>query len=536
MMAPKGHRNLGIRGGATLCDCMLTLINIAYGGNVPIDTWMAICQFWAGVTLIHQWHTANPKMFIARAIPSYIRCGLAFYSASCGRRWFWDECNTEGWSDIRLPFRILHCFAAVRFFCNGLSLTLQYIYPKRGVGIRGNEQLFYRGCVRLSGVPLHLTRAFLKIGELTGTRFERMPAEIFINLTRAFVTIPIGSWSLLNQWATSGTGRKTDDLRTTVSSRNLTGGIRISIPEGAADSFADYLEPHKGDRNLLIRSVMEMFQFYLSLWLACYDMDAFHMSLQGICELVTSLALLYQWRHDRRSTHYVRAFVSFLMVPSFAHLAMCGHVWPWEECRQDAWNSEVRRPFRLMFCFAALRMLLNGISLVCQNAFPNRGVAPKYGNEQLFYRSMIRFAGIPMYCVITMQSFADFRGTPWERPALELVVQLIRAFIALPVLSLSLAHQWRFTGTDSYVAPNKAGVKEEDAKPVSSETKPEVDNGKQEEVSDDAGLRIKEEITVSADDLSSREATTNLDPGEAEKTGTFYSGETLADPRFVKSL
>ena len=25
-----------------------------------------------------QWRTANPKMFIARAIPSYIRCGHAF--------------------------------------------------------------------------------------------------------------------------------------------------------------------------------------------------------------------------------------------------------------------------------------------------------------------------------------------------------------------------------------------------------------------------------------------------------------------------
>merc|ERR1719454_2456011 len=119
MGAPKGHRNLGIRGGTTLCQGLLTLINLSYEINVPIDTVMAICQFWAGTTLIVQWRTANPKMFIARAIPSYIRCVLSFYGASCGRRWPWEECNVEAWSDVRVSFRVLHCFAAVRFFLNG---------------------------------------------------------------------------------------------------------------------------------------------------------------------------------------------------------------------------------------------------------------------------------------------------------------------------------------------------------------------------------------------------------------------------------
>merc|ERR1712173_371536 len=118
---------------------------MGYEVNVPIDTIMAICQLWAGITLIIQWQTANPRMFILRAIPSYIRCVLSFYAAGCGRRWPWDPCNTDGWNDIRMPLRVVNCFAAVRFFFNGLSLTLQFKYPKRGVGKRGNEQLFYRG-------------------------------------------------------------------------------------------------------------------------------------------------------------------------------------------------------------------------------------------------------------------------------------------------------------------------------------------------------------------------------------------------------
>merc|ERR1719343_1342409 len=112
-------------------------------------------------------------MFIARAIPSYIRCVLSFYGASCGRRWPWDECNDEAWRDVRKILRVLHCVAAVRFFLNGLSLTLQYFYPKRGVGQHGNEQLFYRGCVRLAGIPLHLTRAMLKLAELSDTEYQK---------------------------------------------------------------------------------------------------------------------------------------------------------------------------------------------------------------------------------------------------------------------------------------------------------------------------------------------------------------------------
>lgn len=452
MSPPKGHRNLGLRGGTTLCQCILTLVNISYEANVPIDTFMAICQFWAGCTLIVQWRTANPKMFIARAIPSYIRCVLSFYAAGCGRRWPWEECNVKAWSDVRRVFRVLHCFAAVRFFFNGLSLTLQFKYPKRGVGKRGNEQLFYRGCCRLSGIPLHLTRAMLKLGELSDTKFVRDPVEILINLLRGLVVIPLASWTLLNQWATSGSGKKTDDIRTT--------GKGI-IPEGSPDSFADFVEPHKGDRNLLIRSLVNFLQFFFTMWLICYNIDPFHMIVQGLCELVTSALLLRQWRLDFGSTHYGRAFISLVTVPSFFHLAVCGRHWPWEECETDAWTDKVRRPFRLMMCFAAVRMLLNGISLFCQIHFPERGITAKYGHEQLFFRSIIRLSGIPLYLAITMQNFADFNGTKWERPPIENAIQLIRALVLLPILATSLIHQWRFSGTEDRPRCTPPGAKEE---------------------------------------------------------------------------
>lgn len=471
MSPPKGHRNLGIRGGTTICQGLLTLINISYEVNLPIDTIMAICQFWAGTTLIVQWRTANPKMFIARAIPSYIRCVLSFYAAGCGRRYLWDECNVEGWSDARTVFRVLHCFAAVRFFLNGLSLTLQYRYPKAGVGQHGNEQLFYRGCVRLAGIPLHLFRAFLKLGELPDTKWERQPVEIFVNLTRALIVIPVAAWSLLNQWATSGSGKKTDDIRTTDQGR-------ASI--GSPSSFANFVEPHKGDRNLLIRSVMEFFQLFMTLWLVGYKIDTFHMLVQAVCEGATSFALLYQWRSDHMGTHYVRAFASFLTFPAFVHLGICGYGWPWEDCDTDAW-SDVRRPFRLLACLMALRMLANGISLYLQKRYPERGVTPKYGNEQLFFRSIIRFFGAPLYMALTMQAFADFNGTKWQRPPLELVIQVIRAVIAIPILTISLGHQWRYTGTDNSprcgpegppsapaVAPPKAAV-EDKAQTIAAE-------------------------------------------------------------------
>merc|ERR1712137_963671 len=101
-------------------------------------------------------------MFVARACANYTRCFFVFHAAVCGRTWIGDECVDAAWSDARLPFRVLHCIAALRFLLLGLSLTLQFLFPLRGVGVRGNEQLFYRGCMCSLEAPLHFFRAMLK--------------------------------------------------------------------------------------------------------------------------------------------------------------------------------------------------------------------------------------------------------------------------------------------------------------------------------------------------------------------------------------
>lgn len=436
MSEPKGHRNLAIRGGVASCQGFLTLILISYDIDVPHAIPTTVCQFWAAASLFAQWRTANPWMFIIRACANFARCIIVSHAAACGRVWVGEECVTSAWADTRWSFRILHCLAAVRFLLLGLSLTLQFLLPFRGVGMRGNEQLFYRGCTAWSGVVLHLFRGMLKLGELTGTSWERAPVEIGINFIRAFILIPIAGWSLLNQWVCTGSGRRTDDIRT-----SLKGDVR----PGAADTMADYLEPHQGHRNLLIRAVMSLFQVMLTLWLVAYDIDVAHKLPLALCQLTASVALFVQWRTNRTSMFVVRACASFVRVFLLGHLAACGRVWPWDECVDSAW-SDVRRSFRWLHCLAAVRIFLNGLSLALQWAFPERGITLHYGHEQLLYRGLIRGVGVPLYLARAVHKISDLSGTEYERLPVEIAVNLIRALVVIPIQSLSLLHQWRYTG------------------------------------------------------------------------------------------
>merc|ERR1711920_53842 len=108
------------------------------------------------------------------ACASFLRVLLLAHLAACGRVWFWQDCDEQAWSDARRPFRFLHCFAAARMFLNGLSLILQWAFPERGVTAHyGNEQLFFRGVIRATGIPIYLARAVTKITDLTGTDYER---------------------------------------------------------------------------------------------------------------------------------------------------------------------------------------------------------------------------------------------------------------------------------------------------------------------------------------------------------------------------
>merc|ERR1712048_207407 len=99
----------------------------------------------------------------------------------------------------------MECYLALRMLLNALSLTLQFCFPERGVtDFYGNEQLFYRGCIRAAGIPIYLARGMHKISSLMGTTWEREPLEIAIDFIRGLVVIPIQAWSLFQQWRYSG--------------------------------------------------------------------------------------------------------------------------------------------------------------------------------------------------------------------------------------------------------------------------------------------------------------------------------------------
>eukprot|EP00928_Gymnodinium_smaydae_P076240 TRINITY_DN5922_c0_g1_i1.p1 TRINITY_DN5922_c0_g1~~TRINITY_DN5922_c0_g1_i1.p1 ORF type:complete len:551 (-),score=63.01 TRINITY_DN5922_c0_g1_i1:27-1679(-) len=437
MSPPKGHRNLAVRSGTSFCQGFLTLTLALYNIDPAHAYPTSFFEFCAAATLFVQWRTADPKMFLLRALCSWARAIISAHAAGCGRRWPWEDCSTAGWYDIRLPLRICHCLASLRMVFNGLSLYLQYKFPKRGVGIRGNEQLFYRGCIQATGVPLHLCRAMIKIGQLSGTEYQRLPVEVGINFIRAFSTIPIASWSLMNQWMTTGTGRRTDDVRT-----NMKGRL---VSQMSPDTFADYLEPHKGERDLLIRAAAVYLKSFFTLWLLFYWIDPAHTLPILFCQLLQATLLLLQWRTGRRIMWLIRSIGSFVRGLVLVHLSACGRVWYWEGCDTSAWHDFRIVNARILLLGSA-RQFLNGISLALHYKFPERGVTEKHGNEQLFLRGWLRFLGVPLHLTRAMHKLTELPLTKFEVLPIEITVQFLYAIVCIPIETLSLFHQWRFTG------------------------------------------------------------------------------------------
>jgi len=429
---------LAIRGGVASCQGFLSLVLVCYEVDVPHALPTAVLQFASAATLFTQWQTANPLMFLCRATASLLRAVLVVHAAACGRKWFFeDDCVHSAWTDVRLPFRLMHCIGSLRLFLNGLSLIVQFLYPRRGVGVRGNEQLFYRGFVRALGLPLHFVRAVLKLGELTGTTWERLPVEVGVNLLRGLVLDPIAAWSLLNQWVATGAGRRTDDNRT-----SFIGAVSPDI----LNTLFDYLDPHSGHINLLIRASMALSQSVVTFSLVAYEIDVPHKLPLALFQVQVSLALFVQYRTGNTWMLVIRAVVSFLRMVLLLHLAVCGRLSSWDDCHTEGW-SDLRRPFRMLHCLAALRMFLNAISLFAQFVFPGRGTTATYGDEQLFYRGVIRATGIPIFLARGVSKISDLSDTEWERIPLEIVMNFIRCFIIIPIQTWSLFHQWRFTGT-----------------------------------------------------------------------------------------
>jgi len=205
----KGHNQLLARGVVAFAQSMLSLFLMAALGDIPHNQLLMCCQLIASASLVIQWRSGSPWMFVLRAAPSFIRVVLLLHLSACGRRHFWQDCDAHAWMDVRSPFRVIHVFAAVRFFLNGSSLLLQFQYPFRGVTVnRGNEQLLIRAWVRTAGVPLQLLRGILKQALLTNTDFERSTIEVLVNFLRCAL-ITTSAASLFIQWRTFGPGGAT---------------------------------------------------------------------------------------------------------------------------------------------------------------------------------------------------------------------------------------------------------------------------------------------------------------------------------------
>lgn len=433
-LSHKGHRNLAIRGVITACHAVLTLVlyfNLKVAHLLPT----ACCQLWASATLMIQCRTGNPWMFVLRSWPSFLRCVLVVYLARCGRAEIMlDGCNDDAWGDIRAPLRVFHCIAAVRFFFNGTSLMCQFLFPMRGVGKFGNEQLFYRGFVQGCGIPINLLRGMVKLGSLDNTVFQRGVIEVIIQFVRCFFLVPISSWSLFNQWATTGAGKQTDDNRTS---------WQGMVHPNAVTSIGHVLEAHKGHRNLLIRGVVSAYQAVVTAFLIAYDIDRAHKVPIMVCQLMASVTLVNQWRSGNPFMFVLRAFASFGRCIVLLHLAACGRRLPWEPCDSQGWSDE-RFPFRILHCFAALRMLLNGCSLFCQYLFSHR-MFLGHGNEQLFFRGCIQGSGIFLHLTRAILKLVWLQNI--ERSRLEIAVNFIRALCLIPIATWSLFNQWFHSST-----------------------------------------------------------------------------------------
>jgi hypothetical protein len=202
----KGHRNLLIRGIVAYFQALMTFFLIVYDIDLAHKVPIMLCQLTSGCSLVTQWRTGDPRMFLVRGTASYVRSVAVFHAAACGREMWFEDCNTEAWGDVRRPFRIVHILGAVRLVLNGLSLWCQYLFPHRMFRGHGNEQLFYRGVIQGTGTGINICRAIMNRTLIVDTEFERNALEVMVNLTRACVLIPIASWSLIDQWYYTGAG------------------------------------------------------------------------------------------------------------------------------------------------------------------------------------------------------------------------------------------------------------------------------------------------------------------------------------------
>lgn len=81
----------------------------------------------------------------------------------------------------------------------------------------------------------YFDKSGVEVERWRGNECGSKPVEIFVNPVRALVVFPNAAWSLLHHCATSGTVRRTDDLRTAEQ------GV---VPFYSPTSYAHFVKPH----------------------------------------------------------------------------------------------------------------------------------------------------------------------------------------------------------------------------------------------------------------------------------------------------
>jgi len=190
---------------------------------VPLDLdpthkgFICFLQIVSGITLVVQWRTGNPMMFVGRGFSNWAQALVTLHSVGCGKEWFWDldACEQKYWHDERRALKIIHIVMVLRNFLNGCSLFCQCHWPQIMFLGHGNLQLFLRGGVQSSGIILHSMLLGFK-ESFRGTEVEARELDIqLVFHTLRIILVTISAWSLFHQWWYTGkgqTGHKVSDL------------------------------------------------------------------------------------------------------------------------------------------------------------------------------------------------------------------------------------------------------------------------------------------------------------------------------------
>jgi len=172
----------------------------------PHKSFVCLFQIISGITLVVQWRTGNPWMFVARGLSSWVQAAIMSHDTACGKVWVWEPCNTSGWDDYRQVFRLTSTALVVRNILNGCSLLCQCHWPHVMFLGHGNVQLFLRGAVQSTGIVFHLVSFSFKESYRNTDKMARdLDYQLSIHILRV-VLVAIASWSLIHQWWYTGAG------------------------------------------------------------------------------------------------------------------------------------------------------------------------------------------------------------------------------------------------------------------------------------------------------------------------------------------